>query len=86
MTTARRLLGLAAMLVLLWGALELAGGRDATCALAGAARDPSTLAFALAYLGAWFAAVLLAPPLVLTAGILAVGARIASTGARARLP
>ena len=51
-------------LVAFWGVLELLGARDATVALAGGACSPATRALAMVYLGAWFAMLLVAPPLV----------------------
>ncbi len=79
-----RFFAAAGALVVVWGALELAGGRAATGALAGAVRDAGALWFAVAYLGSWFAAVLLAPPLALTGAVLFVSA--ASRQRAPRLP
>lgn len=71
MTTAKRLLVVASILVAVDVVLELAGGRAATGALSGSVHAPGTLLFGLVTVVAWFAAILVAPPLVLTAAVLA---------------
>ena len=69
--------GFAAPLVIVVAcvALHLAGGREATAALAGITTDSSDAALGIAYVVAWLAATIVAPPLALAQLVLAVRRR-----------
>lgn len=69
--TAKRTIALAALLVAAYLILHVAGGRAATSALSGSAHGSGSLLFGVLYMLSYFGAVLLAPPLVLTAGAVA---------------
>ncbi|MBK7861109.1 MAG: hypothetical protein IPJ65_21365 [Archangiaceae bacterium] len=55
---------LALVVVAVFGVLHLGGARDQVAVLSGHAATLGQLAAGLAYVGAWFALVLLVPPLV----------------------
>ncbi|CAN5643914.1 hypothetical protein BH09MYX1_BH09MYX1_24330 [soil metagenome] len=63
---AKRLVVAAAILVAVYGLLEALGARGTTSALSGSAHG-ATLVVAVFYLFAYFSALLVAPPLVITA-------------------
>ncbi len=67
----KRMVVLAAVLVAVHVALDVAGGRTATGALSGSIHGNGALLFGVLTMLSYFAAVLVAPPLVLTAGVLA---------------
>jgi hypothetical protein len=53
-------------------ALHLAGGRQATAALAGITTDGFDVALGIAYVVAWLATVLVAPPLAIARLVLVI--------------
>lgn len=81
----KRTMILAASLVAVHLVLHLAGGRAATSALSGSVHGSGELLFGVLYMLSYFAAVLVAPPLVLTAGVLA-GLDLLRTGTKDDAP
>lgn len=68
--SSKHLVIVAGALVAGYAALELAGGRAATSVLTGAAPDSGGLLLGVFYMLSWFAAVMIAPPLVFAAALL----------------
>lgn len=79
--TPKRMVVLAAVLVVVHVALDLFGGRAATAALSGSVPGGGALLFGVFYMLSYFASLLVAPPLVLTAAALA-GLDVLRTGTK----
>lgn len=79
--TPKRMIVVAAVLVATHVVLDVAGGRTATVALSGSVHGGGTLLLGVLYMLSYFATVLVAPPLVLTAAALA-GLDVLRTGTK----